>query len=364
MVSSFKKVHPKFKLNGMSFNYDQLKEAAYSFVKEGKSFEKSTSDFLLYWTDNTDFIKVKTSGSTGRPKTITLKKQALVNSAIATGNFFNLKPGYTTLHCLSTDFIAGKIMLVRAIVLGLEIDVIEPVSNPLEGIYKTYDFCAMVPLQLQNSLQDLNKIKTLIVGGAPVTSALQEKIKDSFTHIYATYGMTETISHIAVKQLNNFLKCHSERSDSHQDEESHFITLPNITISQDSRNCLVIDAPKLNDEIIITNDIVKLHSKTTFEILGRFDNMINSGGIKLFPEQIEAKLQSKIVQRFFIASEKDETLGDKLILIIEGTSMHLKRNIFKDLDAYQIPKQIYAIPHFKETSTGKVQRAETLKLLK
>lgn len=348
MIPNFSKVHNRFKLNGYGFNHDELKDVAYNFVKEGRPFEQSIGDFLLDWLDNNDYIVAKTSGSTGKPKTITLKKQAMVNSAIATGNYFNLEPGNTALHCLSTEFIAGKMMLVRAIVLGLEIDLIEPNSNPLQSVLKDYDFCAMVPMQLQNSLNELEKIKTLIVGGASIPYSLKEKVKNVSTNVYATYGMTETITHIAVKQI----------------VEDNYQTLPNIAISKDDRDCLVINAPKLCEETIITNDIVKIHSKTEFEILGRFDNMINSGGIKLFPEQIEAMLQLKIKQRFFIASEKDETLGDKLILILECESNHLESTVFKDLDTYQTPKQIYIVNNLIESSSGKILRTETLKLLK
>jgi len=354
MVPSFTKVHNIFKLNEESFNHSQLKDVAYNFIKEGKFFEKVIGDFLLDWLDNNDYIDVKTSGSTGKPKTITFKKQAMVNSAIATGNYFNLESGNTVLHCLSTQFIAGKMMLVRAFVLGLELDVVAPTLNPLHSISKNYDFCAMAPMQLQNSLHELHKIKVLIVGGAPISFSLIDKMKDLTTKVYATYGMTETITHIAVKQMNNF---------SGEIEESYYRTLPDIVISQDLRDCLVIDSPNINSEPIVTNDIVKLYSKTEFEILGRYDNIINSGGIKFFPEQIEAKLQSKIEQRFFIASEIDEVLGDKLILILEGESKELETGVFEDLDIYERPKQIYAVTHFKETSTGKIQRAETLKLL-
>ena len=151
---------------------DQPKIVVHDYV----IFEKSIGDFLLDWLDNNDFIVAKTSGSTGAPKTITLKKQAMVNSAIATGNYFNLVSGNKALHCLSTEFIAGKMMLVRAIVLGLEIDLVEPSLNPLQRIFKNYDFCAMVPIQLQNPLQELQKIKILIVGGASVSFSLEEKI--------------------------------------------------------------------------------------------------------------------------------------------------------------------------------------------
>jgi O-succinylbenzoic acid--CoA ligase len=359
MIPNFSKVHNKFKLNKEHFNHAQLKEAAYSYIKEGKPFERVMGDFLLDWLDNKDYILVKTSGSTGPPKIISLKKQAMVNSAIATGNYFNLEAGFTALHCLSTDFIAGKMMLVRAIILGLEIDAIEPSSHPLKGLDKNYDFCAMVPLQLQNSLKELHKIKTLIVGGAQISNSLQEKLKDKLAKVYATYGMTETVSHIAVKKLN-----HIEEIALNTTRVSFYQTLPDIKIFQDEKDCLVIDAPKLSPEIIITNDLVKLHSETEFEIIGRIDNMINSGGIKLFPEQIEAKLSKKIKQRFFIGSETDETFGEKLILVLEGELTNFDNGVLDGLDSYERPKQWYAVKHFIETPSGKIKRFETLALLK
>ena len=362
MVPDFVKVHNKFKLNRVHYSYTQLREVAYSFVKEGELYEQVLGDFLLDWLDENDYVAVKTSGSTGQPKQIKLQKQAMVYSAIATGDYFGLESGFTALHCLPVDFIAGKMMLIRAIVLGLELDVIKPSSNPLQDVFKNYNFCAMLPMQVQNSLDKLHKIKTVIIGGGRVSLSLQEQLQDVSTKVYATYGMTETITHIAVKQLNDFPTLRGETTK--QSVESHYKTLPNITISQDERACLVIDAPQLNNKTIVTNDIVKVYSETEFEVLGRYDNMINSGGIKMFPEQIEAKLQPKMNQRFFIASEKDKTLGEKLILVLEGESKHFETGFFEGLDTFEIPKHIYSVIHFKETSTGKIKRAETLKLLK
>ncbi len=354
MVPSFTKIHNKFKFNNTHFNADTLKEVAYSFVKEGESYQKHIGSFFLDWLDNNDFIVVKTSGSTGASKSIKLYKQAMVVSAIATGNYFNLEYGNTALHCLSTEFIAGKMMLVRAMILGLEIDVIEPISNPLDHITKHYDFCAMVPLQLQNSIDKLQHVSTLIVGGASVSNALQAQLYDTSCKVYATYGMTETITHIAVKKLNYLENVSLEA----------FLTLPNIIISKDNRDCLVINAPKVSDEPIITNDVVDLLSETSFEILGRFDNVINSGGIKLFPEQIEAKLKKYINERFFIASEVHSSLGEQLIMIIEGVSNTVSASAFKNLDKYEVPKHIYNIEQFVETDSGKIQRKKSLALLK
>jgi O-succinylbenzoic acid--CoA ligase len=354
MVPSFTKIHNKFKFNNTHFNADTLKEVAYSFVKEGESYQKQIGSFLLDWLDNNDYVFVKTSGSTGNPKQISLQKQAMVASAIATGDYFNIKPKSTALHCLSTEFIAGKMMLVRAMILGLEIDVIKPNSNPLENIAKHYDFCAMVPLQLENSIDRLHKISTLIVGGSSVSDALRNQLHNVFCKVYATYGMTEAITHIAVKKLNHLEDVSLDA----------FQILPNITVSKDTRNCLVINAPKLSDKSIITNDVVELLSDTSFKILGRYDNVINSGGIKLFPEQIEAKLQRLISNRFFITSKTHDTLGQQLIMIVEGASNGIESSVFECLKTYEKPKHIYSLEQFVETDSGKIQREKTLALLK
>ncbi|TYA59128.1 AMP-binding protein [Formosa maritima] len=357
MIPTYNKVHNKFKLNNSNYTHQELIEVAYSFIKEGKPFERALGDFLADWLDSKDYIKTKTSGTTGRPKTIRIKKQAMVNSAIATGNYFGLKPGDRALHCLPTQFIAGKMMLVRAIILGLQIDVIDPKTDLQFSTKKHYDFCAMVPLQLQFNLNKLSHLKTLIIGGAPISSCLLQQIQPLKTKIFATYGMTETITHIAVKKLNNFQ--HNEIA-----SVNHFQTLPDIKISQDERDCLVIEAPKLSKDKVITNDVVKIHSETEFEWLGRIDNVINSGGIKFFPELIEDKIKNKISNRFFIASEKDETLGEKLILIIEGEEKESLTSVFDNLSKYETPKKIYIVPKFIETTSGKIQRLKTLETIK
>ncbi len=352
MTPSFDKIHLKFKLNGNNYDHNELKEVAYSLIKEGEPYEKTTGTFLLDWLDEKDYIKVMTSGSTGQPKTIKLSKQAMVNSCIATGNYLKLKPGYTALHCLPANFIAGKMMLVRAMILGLEMDLVEPTSQPIFDYDKVYHFTAMLPMQLQSTLSYLHNVKTIIVGGSSVSKHLIDLTQPLKPKVYATYGMTETATHIALKPLNNQL------------QEAYFRVLPKVSISQDERGCLVIDAPKVSKEKIITNDLVKLHSPTEFEWLGRIDNVINSGGVKLFPEQIEEKLKGKIPNQFFIASEPDAMLGEQLILVLESDSNILDASIFDGLDKFEIPKKIYAISKFKMTSTGKIKRAENLKQLK
>lgn len=347
----YDKIHLKFKLNGNYYDHNELKEVAYSLIKEGESYEKITGDFLLDWLDDKDYIEVQTSGSTGHPKIIRLSKQAMVNSCIATGNYLRLKSGDTALHCLPTNYIAGKMMLVRAMILGLDMDLVEPTSQPIFDYDKIYHFTAMLPMQLEATLAYLHNIKIIIVGGSSVSKHLINLTKTIKSKVYATYGMTETATHIAFKPLNNKLK------------EPYFKVLPKVTIWQDERNCLVIDAPKVSKERIVTNDIVILHSPTEFEWLGRIDNVINSGGVKLFPEQIEEKLKGKINQQFFITSEPDDKLGARLVLILESDSDTLNKTVFEELEKFEIPKKVYAVPKFKMTSTGKIKREETFRLI-
>ncbi len=354
MTQSYKTIHSCFKLNGFSYSKEELREVAYSLVKEGKFFEVSIGFFLLDWLSEKPTIEVKTSGSTGKPKTIVLKKEHMVNSALATGSYFGLKAENKALLCLNTDFIAGKMMLIRAMALGLELDCVEPISNPLKNISKVYDFTAMVPLQVETSLEELSQIKTLLVGGAPMPNSLKEKIQSLDTQIFETYGMTETITHIAVKKIN----ISSIRIN------NYFNTLPNIQISQDSRNCLVINAPNLSDKLIVTNDIVELISDTEFQLLGRYDNIINSGGIKLIPEEIESILSSIIENRFFVTGVPDKKLGEKLVLVVEGNIdvEVLKEKMKSELSSnkFKIPKKIYLVDTFLKTNNGKIIRKEII----
>ncbi|QNM86857.1 AMP-binding protein [Polaribacter pectinis] len=334
--------HENFKLNNHSFsNVDELLAFTIGFSDE-------IHQFLKEWFSEEDFVIVNTSGSTGIPKPIQLNKELMKNSAIATGKFFNLKENTTALLCLPIQYIAGKMMLIRALTLGWHLDIIESNSEPLKDTEKEYDFSAMVPLQLENSLNKIHQIKKLIVGGGVVSNQLQEKLQVISSEVFATYGMTETITHVAVKRLNNV-----------KIQPNYYQTLPNVTIYKDKRNCLVIDAEKVSEKIIFTNDVVDLISDTKFQWLGRFDNVINSGGIKLHPEKIEEKLSKIIENRFFVAGIPDEKLGEKLILIIEGKEQKIS---FEDanLSKYETPKQIYFIDKFVETETKKIQRTKTL----
>lgn len=344
-------IHPNFKLNGTSFTREELLEVGYSLIKEGAPFEVGIGDFLLDWLGNAKSILVNTSGSTSTPKTISLTKEHMANSALATGRYFALSAKDSALLCLPATYIAGKMMLVRAMVLGLELDCVAPGSQPLRFLEKVYDFAAMVPMQVENSLSQLSQIRTLIIGGAPVSLRLQEKLRSYTTKIYETYGMTETISHIAVKPIGS----------------TYFEAMPEVVLNLDERDCLVISAPHVGALELATNDVVELHTESEFLWLGRYDYVINSGGIKIFPEQLEAKLNGLITSRFFITGLPDQKLGRKVTLIFEGDQdpEHLKKQILSHsaLSKYEVPKAFFGLSKFKDTKNGKLDRKQTLLLL-
>ncbi len=333
---SNKEIHPKFKLNGIHFN--SIKELVAYSEKE----LPAVHEFFTEWFSNRKYLTVYTSGSTGKPKAIRLLKEHMINSALATAKYFELNDNVSALLCLSPDYIAGKMMLVRAIVSGWNLDVIEPTSHPLEK-RKMYDFTAMVPLQVYNSLADLHKVKTIIVGGGAVSKTLQKDLINVRPKMYSTYGMTETVTHIAVKKLSQL-----------NGITNYFEALPGITLEEDDRGCLVINAPNISKKQIITNDLINLIDDKHFCWKGRFDNVINSGGVKILPERVEDKLGSVIEQRFFISSIKDDALGEKVILIIEGKK--IKNIDYSALDKYERPKEVFYINKFKETKSGKISR--------
>jgi O-succinylbenzoic acid--CoA ligase len=363
------KPHINFKINGRSF------ESIEGLLLYSKVVSKDVFLFLKCWLDNKDYVLVHSSGSTGRAKTIKLKKKNMVQSAIATGNYFDLPKKTKALLCLSPNYIAGKMMLVRALVLGWQLDIVDASSRPLELTSNNYDFCAMVPMQLNNSLDQLYRVKKIIVGGAEVSNELTEKLQTVDSMVYATYGMTETITHIAAKKLNHLgeKKLNLAASPrSHDSERSCFRTLATIKISTDNRGCLVIAAPSITKNKIVTNDLVELVSDREFKWLGRYDNIVNSGGVKLIPELIEDKLSKVIKERFFVTGIPDELLGEKLVLVIEvdktlevdlnSVKATLIQNI-KNLSKYEIPKDIFYLEKFIETETKKIQRQKTLDLL-
>ena len=349
MIPHYKSIHNRFKINNFHFDKEALYQLAYTLIKEGEEHEKDLGSFLLDWLDDKETIQLTTSGTTGTPKVITIKKQSMVHSAIATGNYFNLHPQDKALLCLPARYIAGKMMIVRSMMLGLELDIMVPTSH-LDDLlpHKIYDFVAIVPLQAENSLEKLHQFKKIIIGGAKVSDDLASKLKEIKSDIYETYGMTETITHIAAKKIG----------------EAFFNILEHVSITTDDRSCLVIDVPSISDEKVVTNDIVTILNANQFKWIGRYDNVINSGGIKLFPEQIEAKLASKISNRFFIIGQPDDILGSRVVLVIEGEQFDIDATLLDTLEKFEKPKEVLFAPEFVETETKKINRVKTLNSIK
>lgn len=347
----YTKIHNRFKLNGFNFSAGELKEIGYDFIKEGVSYEKALGNFIMDWMDKEDYINVKTSGSTGDPKTIQISKQAMVSSAIRTGDFFNVQIGDSALHCLPTDFIAGKMMLVRAMILGLSLELVQPSVNPMKDVYKTYDFVAMTPMQAHYSLEKLDQIKTLIIGGAPINPDLNEQLVALHNNCYETYGMTETITHIAASKLSV--------------PKKPFHALNGIHLRVDEAGCLMVDAPDITDKLIHTNDLVEMHTENTFTYLGRRDNVINSGGVKISPEFVERKLAHHIKSPFFIYGSSDKILGLKLIMVVEGREENISEvekqiAACETLEKFESPKTIHFVTKILRNN-GKYLRGKTIK---
>jgi len=303
--------------------------------------------FMLDWLHPSSKVNLQTSGSTGAPRTISMNKSWMKASARLTAEKLGLNSGDSALLCLPLQFVAGKMMLVRTMSLNLDLKVIEPTSNPLVNISEDIDFVAMTPMQLSNSVThgQLDRIKTIIVGGAQVNSILIETIQSQKTHIFETWGMTETASHIALRPLNG-----PEKSDC-------FTTLPGVSLSKNERGCLIIQADHLGGKPIITTDVVELLSDHSFRWLGRYDNVINTGGVKILPEVVEKKLASHISDReFFIDKTNDAILGQKVILFIEGKPFELPEETWTSLTKFEKPEKIHFIAKFMRTDSGKIIR--------
>jgi len=346
-------VHPDFQIQGRSFaNTNELLE----YVKENFP---SHILFLEDLLDDKNYILAQTSGSTGKPKKIRLNKKAVVHSAKTSIDFFELSQGTKALLNLSSDYIAGKMMWVRALVGGWNLTISSPRNKEIRKILlkEKFDFGAMVPLQLISNFDLLENINLLIVGGGALDETFINKIDNLRSSIFATYGMTETITHIAVSPLN-----HMAESFKPGLEKNIYIALPNIEFHKDKRNCLVIKAPKLNEEEIITNDVVELIDPCHFIWKGRYDHIINTGGIKIYPEEIEKILSPFIPQDFFISSIQDPKFGNKIVLVVEG-SKKINISFENILPKYSIPKQIIYLPEFIKTASGKIARYKTMELI-
>ncbi|MET3537251.1 AMP-binding protein [Chryseobacterium limigenitum] len=322
-------------------------------------FEKKVTFFLEEWLSDSETVKVQTSGSTGVPKIFEIEKQKMINSAVMTCDFLGLKEGNTALLCLPVEYISGKMMMVRSFERKMKLIVADPSLKPLENLEEEIDFCAMTPLQVENSLDKLYLIKNLIIGGASVSASLKNSISEVLSrspttnYIFETYGMSETLSHIALKQLM-------------PKAEDYFTAFENVSITKDERGCLQIFAPNVNSGILQTNDLVEIKDGNKFRFLGRIDNVINSGGAKIFPEELEALVKKEIPNEVVFLGVNDESLGQKLILVIEGeksndliekiTKIPFGKNFYK-------PKEIIFINEIPRTANGKVNRIELKNIL-
>ncbi|OWR15309.1 AMP-binding protein [Chryseobacterium sp. VAUSW3] len=327
-------------------------------------FEEKVISFLKEWQSDSTKVPVQTSGSTGIPKVFEIEKSKMLNSARMTCNFLNLKEGDTALLCLPVEYISGKMMVVRALERKLRLIVATPTAKPVQNLEVNTDFCAMSPLQVENSLHKIHFIKNLIVGGAQVSQSLKNKISQSLkdknteTTVYETYGMSETLSHIALKQI-------------YPVSEEYFSVFKGIEIALDERRCLKISAPEIHPEILQTNDLVELKDERHFKFLGRIDNVINSGGLKIHPEELESLLHRYIPREAAFLGVNDEKLGQKLVLVIEGeqtkdlTSQLVEalKEAKKTFSKNHLPKTIHFIPVFPRIPNGKLNRKELLHLL-
>ena len=349
-------------IDGEFFEEKKLLEKIQTVLSDAsiQNWQKENFEFIQEWLNDSLTIKAHTSGTTGTPKEIFLQKEKMIASAKHTGHFFELKKNDKALLCLSPKYIAGKMMIVRAFVLGLVLKMVEPNGNPLAHVTGEIDFAAMIPLQVFNSVQNekeltiFRRIKKTIIGGGVVSQTLHNFLQTESNQCYATYGMTETITHIAVKKLNG-----KDASDTYQ-------TLQNVEIEKDKRGCLVIDAPDVADGKVVTNDLIALISENQFRWLGRYDNVVNSGGVKIIPEEVERVLGQYLKQRFFVTGLLDGKLGERLVLIIEGEkfSEGEKKEFYEfmnqQLPIYSIPKEVLFIEKFEETDSGKVKRKVTM----
>lgn len=338
---------------GRKWGKNNLNEMKNLITTEEDFFADLVS-FLEEWFDDSPLIKVHTSGSTGKPKEMMVKKDYMENSARLTCATLGLKAEDKALLCMPLKYIAGKMLVVRALVCGLELIIQKPCGHPLSDITEHIKFAAMIPLQVYNSLlvdeekEKFKNIDTVIIGGGSIDAAMEKKLKDFPNRIYSTYGMTETLSHIALRKING------------EDASSYYKPFDTVKISVDENNALIIEAPAVSDIILHTNDIVDLKEDGSFRIIGRKDNIINTGGIKIQIEQVEEKLKEIIDFPFAITSVPDNKFGEIIILLIESNTIpqNISEKIESILSKYERPKKIFTVKRIPTTETGKISRAK------
>lgn len=337
-------------LNNKLFSKEEILEIEIS----AESHLNEVLLFLKFWFDESEEMEVQTSGSTGKPKLITISKQSFVESAKNTCDYLKLNSKTKALLCIPVTYIGGKMMVIRALFSGYNLFVQEPSANPLEELKEEIDFIAITTYQAyyigEKSAKELKKIKNVIIGGGKINDFFLEVVSKHKNNIYSTFGMTETVSHIGLKKLNG------------KDKSDCFSVFPAYKISKTEDSCLVIDCPTLSKYKIITNDIVEIVSEQEFKWLGRKDNIINSGGIKIYPEEIEEKLVPFLLGRnYYVTYLPDEQLGNKLILKIKKNSLINEEVdlifINSKLEKHKTIKEIIYVNDFEYTETEKIIRS-------
>ena len=311
--------------------------------------EEELFAFLREWYSPVDFIEVQTSGSTGIPKKITLKKKFIEASALRTLKYFKLNSRDRVLHCLPCKYIAGKLMIIRALIGHLDLYMVDP-STDFDFLREAgkFRFAAMVPNQVASIPNELlPQIEQLLIGGGSIPPSLQKRLENAPTKIYSSYAMTETATHIAICSLNG------------EYADGWYHCLENIRVSLSSGNCLRIEMPGLKEPFLQTNDIAELNDNKTFRILGRADHVIISGGAKYHPEQLEKKLEQYISLPFMIAALPHDKLGEQIVIVLEGESADKEQIIeicSTCLSHYEQPREIIFTERLPRTSNGKLKR--------
>lgn len=331
------------------------------FLAGNRALEEEMQAFLADWDAPSPCLEVQTSGSTGIPKRLWVRKAQMANSARLTCDRLGLRQGDKALLCMPLRYIAGKMMVVRSLVAGLDLFVREPSGHPLADIRMPFRFAAMIPMQVFNTLQvpeerkRLHDIDILIIGGGPIDHELERQIQDLPGEVYSTYGMTETLSHIALRRLNG------------PDASPFYTPFPSVRLSLSSAGTLTIDAPLVADETLVTNDLAELLPDGRFRILGRKDNTINSGGIKIQIENVENALRPIISANFAITSVPDPKFGETVVLLVaagSGSSSETEGKIFEILPKYQRPKHVFHVEAIPLTGSGKIDRTACRELAK
>lgn len=311
-------------------------------------------EFKSEWDNDSTMIHVRTSGSTGEPKQMLVDKARMEASARTTCDFLGLRAGDTALLCMSLDYIGAKMMVVRTIVRGLRLVSVEPSGHPFRDVHEPITFAAMVPMQVYNSLSvpeersRLLEIKHLIIGGGAIDDALAHKLEDFPNAVWSTYGMTETLSHIALRRLNG-----AETSD-------YYTPFDSVSVSLNADNCLVIDAPLICTTTLTTNDIAEIAPDgRRFRVVGRKDNVINSGGIKIQIEAVEHALKGHLDMPYMVTRRKDAKFGEIVALLIESEATDRARRVCADvLPKYWQPRAYIIVSALPITGSGKPNRAE------